>query len=149
MPRTVTGAGRGGNGVTLPRPRNPVQRAPKLPEGDWKRWERLILERGAGWLAETDAPLVRQTARALARRDLLGRWLDDVGPTAWWTELESGRTFPHAAWSVMGQLEAQVTSWLGLLGFTPQDRARMKLDQDDAAAAVDELRKLREAKRAG
>jgi hypothetical protein len=142
MARTVTGAGRGGNRQQL-RSVPAQASADGLPDGGWQAWERRLLELGTGWLADSDAPLVRQTARAIARRDALGELLDEIGPAGWFTEMDSGRTFPHAGWSVMAQLEAQVTSWLGLLGFTPRDRAQLKLDQDDAAKAAAELRALR------
>lgn len=142
MARPVTGSGRGGNRQRLVSVDTPVT-VSDLPEGDWGMWERRLVELGAGWLAEADGALVRQTARAMARRDLLGRLLDEVGPAGWFTTMDTGRTFPHAAWTVMAQLEAQVTSWLGLLGFTPQDRATLKLDQDAAAKAAAELRALR------
>jgi hypothetical protein len=82
-------------------------------------------------------------AETLAERDRLREFLAGQPIEGRWVKLESGRLFTHPAVTQLRELDVIAASWLGTLGFTPQSRAQLKLDQDEAAKAMTALRELR------
>lgn len=149
MATRATGRGRGGNRqrvVRVTRPADPGE----PPKGDLEaKWWAAIWGAGREWLPQSSVPLVRMTAEALAERDRLRAWLASQPVTARWYETGFGQINPHPAVTQLRSLEAQLLAWFGTMGFTPQAFAAMKLGEDETAQAFDDLRQLREAKRAG
>jgi P27 family predicted phage terminase small subunit len=101
--------------------------APAPPEGLGQAgrglWE-LVWRDGSGWLSRADVPLVSLLCEAADERE---RWLALVaneGPTF---TTEKGYVGIHPAVSQVRALGREMMTMLGLLGFTPSDRARLGL----------------------
>lgn len=69
----------------------------------------------------------------------LEAWLaEDV--TRRWYETANGQIVTHPAVKQIEQADAQMTTWMSLLGFTPSDRARLGLAEIRVANELDQFR---------
>jgi phage terminase small subunit len=58
-----------------------------------------------------------------------------------WYETANGQIVTHPAVKQIEQADAQMTTWLSLLGFTPSDRARLGLQEIRVANELDQFRR--------
>jgi len=113
---------------------------PAAPEGlgaaGAAAWER-IWSRALSWLAPSDVELVRLICEALDDRARLREAVDVLGPVLF---SEKGHPMANPAVTELRKLEAQLTAWLSLAGFTPSDRSRLGLSEVKRASKLEELR---------
>jgi len=109
--------------VGIPDPPRPLSSAGR------SLWERAW-QSGRAWLAETDAELLLLVCEQLDERQMLrvqvlreGGWRDRAGLRA---------------------LDKEISDNLGMLGFTPVDRARLGVAEVKVRSALEEVRARRE-----
>jgi P27 family predicted phage terminase small subunit len=119
-----------------------------LPVKGLEVWVRLWDAGRAHLSAKADYVLMEQLCRGLAEKDALRLWLaEDYFHRAWYV-MNNGQTVIHPAVKRTEQLDAQCTSWLAQLGFTPSDRARLGLLEVRTPDEIDDFRR-RQGQRAG
>jgi P27 family predicted phage terminase small subunit len=85
-------------------------------------WD-LVWSEGTWLSSEADRQVVAMLCAAADERALL---LEVVAtPSGRWVTLDNGRVFAHPAPAQLRQLEAQMTAWLDLCGFTVVGRRRL------------------------
>ena len=170
VPRPVTGVGRGGK----PQPAE-VQRAkgntakkklapppdpstslanvngdavPAAPE--WcdaygtAVWQ-SVWRAGRRHLSEQhDEILISLLVERLQDRRTIRDWLGDHPENRWYVTA-NGQVVTHPAVKQIEQIDAQVTGWLSMLGFSPSDRARLGLAEIRVANELDEFRRRKDA----
>ena len=87
-----------------------------------------------------DAPLLGRLCFRMQQVAELEAWLaHDI--TRRWYETANGQIVTHPAVKQIEQADAQMTTWLSLLGFTPSDRARLGLQEIRVANELDQFRR--------
>lgn len=87
-----------------------------------------------------DSALVERLCLAFEQLARIEQWLGtDV--TRWFYETANGQLVTHPLIKQKSELNAQVTAWLSLLGFTPSDRARLGLAEIRVANELDQFRR--------
>lgn len=87
-----------------------------------------------------DAVLMSLLVEKLQERRRIREWLGDDVDRRWYTTA-NGQTVTHPAVKQIEQMDAQITGWLSMLGFSPSDRARLGLAEIRIANDLDEYRK--------
>ena len=86
-----------------------------------------------------DAALIERLCLAFDQVARIEQWLGtDV--TRWFYETANGQLVTHPLIKQKSELNAQITAWLSLLGFTPSDRARLGLAEIRVANELDQFR---------
>jgi P27 family predicted phage terminase small subunit len=86
-----------------------------------------------------DSALVEKVCAAIEQVALIEAWQGkDV--MNWFYETANGQLVTHPLIKQKGELNAQITAWLSLLGFTPSDRARLGLAEIRVANELDQYR---------
>jgi P27 family predicted phage terminase small subunit len=130
----------------LPEPAQLVpatDRPPKAPAGlqaPGKALWRGVWAEGSGWLAPTDAPLVRLLADNADEREALRSVVEDEGH---FFTTPKGYKALHPAVGQLRAVESQMISILSLLGFTPTDRARLGLAEVKTMTSLADLMQRR------
>jgi P27 family predicted phage terminase small subunit len=104
-------------------------------------WE-LVWRDGSGWLARADVPLVSLLCEAADERE---RWLALVAKEGSTFRTAKGYVGIHPAVSQVRQVSREMLTILGLLGFTPSDRARLGLAEVRRMTHLSELMERRQA----
>lgn len=91
-----------------------------------------------------DALLISMLVERLQDRRALRDWLGDHPENRWYVTA-NGQMVTHPAVKQMEQIDAQVTGWLSMLGFSPSDRARLGLAEIRVANELDEFRRRKDA----
>ena len=79
---------------------------------------------GASWLhPDADFVLVELLAKGADEHEVLADWLTGEADRHWYEY--NGRRYPHPVVKQLRDLEAQLTAWLSMLGFSPSDRVRL------------------------
>ena len=166
MPKPVTGVGRGKRAEPTEKKRRrgaqirnglaamPVPEfalatisltdLPAAPEGlgEYGRayWT-MFWDAGRRHLSEKhDSALVQKLCAAIEQVALIEQWQgSDV--TRWFYETANGQLVTHPLIKQKSELNAQITAWLSLLGFTPSDRARLGLAEIRVANELDNFRR--------
>jgi len=87
-----------------------------------------------------DSALVQKLCAAIEQVALIEQWQgSDV--TRWFYETANGQLVTHPLIKQKSELNAQITAWLSLLGFTPSDRARLGLAEIRVANELDNFRR--------
>jgi P27 family predicted phage terminase small subunit len=87
-----------------------------------------------------DAALIERLCLAFDQVARIEQWLGtDV--TKWFYETANGQLVTHPLIKQKSELNAQITAWLSLLGFTPSDRARLGLAEIRVANELDQFRR--------
>ena len=87
-----------------------------------------------------DSALIERLCLAFEQLARIEAWLGtDV--TRWFYETANGQLVTHPLIKQKTELNAQVTAWLSLLGFTPSDRARLGLAEIRVANELDQFRR--------
>ena len=116
---------------------------PAAPEGlgEYGRayWT-MFWDAGRRHLSEKhDSALVQKLCAAIEQVALIEQWQgSDV--TRWFYETANGQLVTHPLIKQKSELNAQITAWLSLLGFTPSDRARLGLAEIRVANELDQYR---------
>ena len=103
-------------------------------------WQSATRE-GTHWIAPTDHHVLLLAAEALDRRAELVARLEADGPVLF---TDKGYAYAHPAVGMVNTVEAQLTKWLSLLGFSPSDRSRLGLAEVKAQTKLEELRARRD-----
>ncbi len=117
---------------------------PAAPEGlgEYGRayWT-MFWDAGRRHLSEKhDSALVQKLCAAIEQVALIEQWQgSDV--TRWFYETANGQLVTHPLIKQKSELNAQITAWLSLLGFTPSDRARLGLAEIRVANELDNFRR--------
>jgi P27 family predicted phage terminase small subunit len=100
----------------------------------------MFWEAGRRHLSEKhDAALVSKLCGAMEEVARIEAWLgEDV--THRFYETANGQLVTHPLVKQKTELNAQITAWLSLLGFTPSDRARLGLAEIRVANELDQYR---------
>lgn len=107
-------------------------------------WQ-ILWEAGRRHLSEKhDAVLISLLVEKLQQRMSLTVWLGDH-PENRWYQTPSGQIVSHPAVKQIEQMDAQITGWLSMLGFSPSDRARLGLAEIRVANELDEFRRRKDA----
>jgi P27 family predicted phage terminase small subunit len=170
MPKPVTGAGRGGKAQPIE-----VQRAkgntakkklPALPDTstalvnidatqtpavpEWCDTYGAVLwaevwQAGRRHLSDKhDAILISLLVEKMQDRRKVREWLGSDPNNRWYTTA-NGQTVSHPSVKQIEQMDAQITAWLSMLGFSPSDRARLGLAEVRVANELDQFRKRKDA----
>lgn len=91
-----------------------------------------------------DVLLVTMLVERLQDRRAMRDWLGDHPENRWYVTA-NGQVVTHPAVKQIEQIDAQVTGWLSMLGFSPSDRARLGLAEIRVANELDEFRKRKDA----
>ena len=110
---------------------------PEPLEGEARAAWLLVAEAAGPWLAEADRPLLLMLAEGFGRRALLIALLEAQGPVL---RTDRGYVYSNPVAGQLATLERQLTSWLGVLGLTPADRARLGLVLAKSQSTLNELR---------
>jgi P27 family predicted phage terminase small subunit len=87
-----------------------------------------------------DAALIERLCLACEQVARIEAWLGtDV--SRWFYETANGQMVTHPLIKQKTELNAQITAWLSLLGFTPSDRARLGLAEIRVANELDQFRR--------
>jgi P27 family predicted phage terminase small subunit len=76
----------------------------------------------SGWLGASDYAILRLCSEGMDRRAFILRVLAEQG---WSVMTDKGYPYKHPLVGTLGELESQITKWMGLLGMSPADRTRM------------------------
>lgn len=99
-------------------------------------WERLWTA-GRAWLSvETDLDIVTRLAEAHDERDAMR---DQIAGDGYMVTGSMGQPRPHPLLAYLRALEAQMTKYESLCGFTPSDRSRLGYAEVKRASKLDEL----------
>lgn len=97
------------------------------------------------WIAKSDGDvLVPLLAEGWSRRQRLLAVLDEQG----WSYQAGNRLYPRPEAAMLATLEAQITSWLSLLGLSPTDRSRLGVAEVKARTKLEELAERRASRAA-
>lgn len=170
MPKPVTGVGRGGKAQPTERHRakgnTAKKKLPPLPDPstalvnidvaqipdapEWCDEYGAVVWRSV-WVAgrrhlsdQHDVLLVSLLVERLQDRRAIRDWLGDHPENRWYVTA-NGQVVTHPAVKQIEQIDAQVTGWLSMLGFSPSDRARLGLAEIRVANELDEFRKRKDA----
>jgi P27 family predicted phage terminase small subunit len=101
----------------------------------------MFWDEGRRHLSEKhDAALIERLCLAFDQVARIEQWLGtDV--TRWFYETANGQLVTHPLIKQKSELNAQITAWLSLLGFTPSDRARLGLAEIRVANELDQFRR--------
>lgn len=141
MPKQRTGAPPGRRHRPLQRTLPPGWTAPPPPRTlsrAGRKWWRTIWAAGATWMDEhIDSLMIERTCATVDQVATVQAHLNEVGR---WYTTKQGVIAAHPGVADIRHMDAQITSALSLLGFSPADRARLNLTMrsDD-----DELTKYR------
>jgi P27 family predicted phage terminase small subunit len=91
-----------------------------------------------------DAILVSLLVEKMQDRRTIREWLG-TDPNNRWYSTANGQTVSHPAVKQIEQMDAQITAWLSMLGFSPSDRARLGLAEIRVANELDEFRRRKDA----
>jgi P27 family predicted phage terminase small subunit len=114
---------------------------PGLEGKGLESWNRLWDAGKAHLSARADYVLMEQLCWALGEKDELRRWLAEDRMNRSWYTTANGQTVTHPSVKRVEQLDAQTTSWLAQLGFTPSDRARLGLLEVRTPDELDDFRR--------
>ncbi|MGI8515380.1 MAG: P27 family phage terminase small subunit [Acidimicrobiia bacterium] len=118
---------------------------PEPLEGEAKAAWLLVADAAKPWLAEADRPALLMLAEGFGRRALLVAMIEQQGPVM---VTAAGYAYSHPAAGQLATLERQLTSWLGLLGLTPADRAKLGLALAKSGTQLEKLRAASGSKKA-
>ncbi len=104
-------------------------------------WE-LVWRDGAQWLSTADAVLVTLLCESADERERWLRLVAEQGPTF---QTEKGYVGIHPGVSQVRAIGREMMQMLGLLGFTPSDRARLGLAEVRRMTHLSELMDRRKA----
>lgn len=97
----------------------------------WQRYWSL----GSTWLsATTDLEIMVRLCQGYDERDALRKIIKSEGYTAVGS---TGQIVAHPAVGMVRQLEAQITRWESLCGFTPSDRSRLGMAEVQRVSKLD------------
>jgi P27 family predicted phage terminase small subunit len=121
---------------------------PGLEGKGLESWNRLW-DAGKGHLSAcADYVLMEQLCWALGEKDELRCWVAEDRMGRSWYVTANGQMVIHPSVKRIEQIDAQTTSWLAQLGFTPSDRARLGLLEVRTPDELDDFRR-RQGQRAG
>jgi hypothetical protein len=107
-------------------------------------WQ-VVWRAGRRHLSEQhDILLVTLLVERLQDRRAMRDWLGDHPENRWYVTA-NGQVVTHPAVKQIEQIDAQVTGWLSMLGFSPSDRARLGLAEVRVANELDEFRRRKDA----
>ena len=170
MPKPVTGVGRGGKAQPTERHRakgnTAKKKLPPVPDTntslvnvsldhvpaapDWcddygaAVWHSVWVAGRRHLSEQHDAILVGLLVERLQDRRTIRVWLGDHPENRWYVTA-NGQVVTHPAVKQVEQIDAQVTGWLSMLGFSPSDRARLGLAEIRVANELDEFRRRKDA----
>ena len=112
---------------------------PHLGEYGRAYWS-MFWDAGRRHLSEKhDSALMEKLCSAIEQVALIEAWQGkDV--TRWFYETANGQLVTHPLIKQKNELNASITAWLSLMGFTPSDRARLGLAEIRVANELDEYR---------
>jgi len=112
---------------------------PHLGEYGRAYWS-MFWDAGRRHLSEKhDSALLEKLCSAIEQVALIEAWQGkDV--TRWFYATANGQLVTHPLIKQKSELNAQITAWLSLLGFTPSDRARLGLAEIRVANELDQYR---------
>ncbi|MFB7907655.1 phage terminase small subunit P27 family [Kitasatospora sp. NPDC056076] len=122
--------------------------SPPATLGDTGRaaWDRLWTA-GQAWLSPaTDMDVLTRLCEAHDEREAMR---DQVAADGYMVPGSMGQTRAHPLLTQIRALEAQMTKWESLCGFTPTDRARLGYAEVKRASKLDALIARRQARAAG
>ena len=90
----------------------------------------------SAWLGKSDYAILRMCAEAMDRRAFILRTLANDG---WSIVTDKGYPYKHPLVGTLGELEAQITKWMSLLGMSPADRTRMGVAEVRAVSKLEQL----------
>lgn len=93
---------------------------------------------------DSDFVLMSLLCTKVAERTQLAAWLAEDFSRRFY-ETANGQIVSHPAVKQIDQYDAQITSWLSMLGFSPSDRARLGLAEVRIADALDQFRQRKQA----
>ena len=113
---------------------------PHLGEYGRAYWS-MFWDAGRRHLSEKhDSALLEKLCSAIEQVALIEAWQGkDV--TRWFYATANGQLVTHPLIKQKSELNAQITAWLSLLGFTPSDRARLGLAEIRVANELDNFRR--------
>ena len=113
---------------------------PHLGEYGRAYWS-MFWDAGRRHLSEKhDSALLEKLCSAIEQVALIEAWQGkDV--TRWFYATANGQLVTHPLIKQKSELNAQITAWLSLLGFTPSDRARLGLAEIRVANELDQFRR--------
>ena len=91
-----------------------------------------------------DAILVTLLVEKMQDRRKIRDWLGTDPNNRWYTTA-NGQTVSHPSVKQIEQMDAQITAWLSMLGFSPSDRARLGLAEVRVANELDQFRRRKDA----
>ena len=170
MPKPVTGVGRGGKAQPTERHRakgnTAKKKLPPVPDTntslvnvsldhvpvapEWcddygaAVWQSVWLAGRRHLSEQHDAILIGLLVERLQDRRTIRDWLGDHPENRWYVTA-NGQVVTHPAVKQIEQIDAQVTGWLSMLGFSPSDRARLGLAEIRVANELDEFRRRKDA----
>ena len=117
-----------------------ASKAPAVPKGlgrsgkaAWRRYWAL----GAAWLSpSTDLEIITRLCQGYDERQKLRDILAAEGLVATGS---MGQTVAHPAVAMLRQIEAQLTRWESLCGFTPSDRSRLGMAEVQRVSKLDQF----------
>jgi P27 family predicted phage terminase small subunit len=92
---------------------------------------------------DSDFVLMALLCSKIAERTQLADWLAEDFSRRFY-ETANGQIVSHPAVKQIDQYDAQITSWLSMLGFSPSDRARLGLAEVRIADALDQFRQRKQ-----
>lgn len=99
----------------------------------WQRYWSL----GAAWLSPTtDLEIMTRLCQGYDEREALRKIIRSDG---YLTTGSMGQSVAHPAVAMLRQLEAQITRWESLCGFTPSDRSRLGLAEVQRVSKLDQF----------
>jgi P27 family predicted phage terminase small subunit len=106
-----------------------------------KAYWTMFWDAGRRHLSEKhDSALVTKLCAAIEQTSLIEHWQgSDV--SRWFYATANGQLVTHPLIKQKQELNAQITAWLSLLGFTPSDRARLGLAEIRVANELDNFRR--------
>lgn len=109
-------------------------------------WQRLWTA-GRGWLSPaTDLDILTRLCEAHDEREAIRAELAETGYLVVGSQ---GQPRPNPLIRTLRELEAQMTRWEGLCGFTPSDRSRLGYAEVKKQSKLDELLARRSQRGAG
>lgn len=106
-------------------------------------WQ-VLWEAGRRHLSEKhDQVLITMLVETMQERHRVREWLGSDTNNRWYTTA-NGQTVTHPAVKQIEQMNAQITAWLSMLGFSPSDRARLGLAEIRVANELDAFRQRKE-----
>jgi len=119
--------------ITLPPAES--ERPPHLSEAGGALWDGATAM-ATGWIAPSDLPLLLMLCEAVDRRAEYLAQLANDNPVLY---TDKGYAYAHPLVGMVNSLEAQITKWFSLLGFSPADRTRLGLAEVKRVSKLDAL----------